>query len=144
MPEQPGSNDETIIKQPNQALLDQSAGQQDDSLLQSARRRVALVAETGPQMSGETRSLLRRRLRILAVVLCGGFATFLLWRVLMVPKGGFGETGSLTTLYAHISATVVTGLCAWKLCAKCDLCLKSLRIAELLILASSAVFFFIL
>ena len=144
MAETSGSNDETIIKQPNPALLEQSAGREDESLRQSARRRVALVAESGTQMSGETRALLRNRLRILACVFFGGFGAFLLWRLFKGPGVTETGTGVSLTFYAHLGVTILMGLVSWKLCAKCDLSLPKLRIAELLIVGGSATFFFIL
>lgn len=145
MAQQPsGSNDETIIKQPDPELLEQSAGREDESLRHSARRRVALVAESGSQMSGETRALLRSRLRILACVFCGGFAAFLIWRLLAGPTRAEVDADLNKTFYAHLGVTILMGLVAWKLCAQCDLSLPKLRIAELLIVGGSAVFFFIL
>ncbi|QDS99789.1 serine/threonine-protein kinase [Adhaeretor mobilis] len=146
----PGSNDETIVRATDPALLDQSSGEAStgdqsskEGLRKSARRRVALVSDSSPQMSAETRALLRGRLRILAVVLMSGFAMFLVWRLAMAARGE-GAVGPAGIPYAHLAVTVLLGLISWKLCAKCDLSLPKLRIAELLIVGSSAAFFFVL
>ena len=55
-----------------------SIGGSSGSPLPEINPRVALVEGSGPGLSGETRLLLRTRLRAAAVVLCLGSAAFLL------------------------------------------------------------------
>jgi serine/threonine-protein kinase len=114
----------------------------DDSepLKESARRRVALVEGSTPHMSGETRCLLRTRLRIVAVLLGIGFTAFTAW--FLMQRAINGEwTLSANFFAAHVVVTAVLGLLAWKLCAKCDLSLPALRIVEALVFGVPAFYF---
>jgi tRNA A-37 threonylcarbamoyl transferase component Bud32 len=121
------------------AAADSSSGRLD----KAARRQVALVAGSTPHMSDETRCLLRRRLRLAALLLLAGFGSFLVWvlamsafdQILMVAPHLLGW---------HVGVTALLGLLAWKLCAKCDLSLPALRVAEALVFGAPAFFFLIL
>ncbi len=106
----------------------------------SARRRIALVEGSTPHMSDETRGLLRRRLRISAVLLLTGFSSFLLW-VLAMSAYNADLLVAPHMLGWHIAVTVLLGLLAWKLCARCDLSLRALRVAEALVFGAPAAFF---
>ncbi len=114
----------------------------DDSrpLKESARRRVALVEGSTPHMSSETRSLLRSRLRIVAVLLGIGFTAFAAW--FLMQRAINGEWTLSANFFAlHVVVTAVLGLLAWKLCAKCDLSLTALRIVEALVFGVPALYF---
>jgi tRNA A-37 threonylcarbamoyl transferase component Bud32 len=110
---------------------------------ESARRRVALVEGATPHMSGETRSLLRARLRTVAVLLGIGFAVFSVWILAQRLINGAWNVSS-NFYIAHLLVTAVLGLLAWKLCAKCDLSIRSLRIAEALVFGAPALYFLLL
>jgi eukaryotic-like serine/threonine-protein kinase len=102
--------------------------------------RVALVAGSTPHMSGETHALLRRRLRIVALLLSGGFTAFIIWCVINAFSGNNWEAfGPL--FYSHVGVTVLLGLLAWKLCGKCTYSLNVLRFVEILVFGAPAVFF---
>src|SRR5687768_1154094 len=94
-------------------------------------------------MSGETRTLLRQRLRIVAVLLLIGFSAFAVW--LLIQRAMSGEWPLSGNFFiAHLVVTVTLALLAWKLCAKCDLPLGALRIAEALVFGAPAAYFFVL
>jgi eukaryotic-like serine/threonine-protein kinase len=114
-----------------------------DHVEESARRRVALVEGSTPHMSSETRSLLRMRLRIVSVLLGVGFTAFMFWMLAQRAING-DWTLSANFFAAHITVTAILGLLAWKLCAKCDLSLPALRIAEALVFGAPAVYFLLL
>ncbi|MBX3435386.1 MAG: serine/threonine protein kinase [Pirellulales bacterium] len=113
-------------------------------LRQSAHRRVALVEGSTPHMSSETRTLLRRRLRIVACLLLGGFATFLVWSLFAYPLAEHVSDKRLTIFVAHIAVTGILALAARKLCAKCDLSMTALRVAEAIVFGVPAAFFIVL
>lgn len=130
------NDDETIISPPPQFLSDQSDSK---TLRKAARGQVALVEGSTPHLSQETRDLLRGRLRIAAVLFFIGFFAFLLrwffhWNEWMIPE-------STWLFYAHCGLTVLLGLAAIKLCRKCMLSLRSLRIAEAVVFGGPALFF---
>ena len=114
-------------------------GSETGQLRASARRRVALIEGSAPGQSQETRDLLRNRLRIVAILLCAGFATFLLksfW--------SFGEyaTGPhAIVFYGHVCVTLLLAFIAQRLCTHCQLIERNLQIAELLVFGASAAFF---
>jgi eukaryotic-like serine/threonine-protein kinase len=111
-----------------------------DHVEESARRRVALVEGSTPHMSSETRNVLRSRLRVVAVLLCIGFSAFAVW--LFVQRLMQGAWGLPVGYYAaHLTVTATLALLAWKLCAKCDLSLPALRIAEALVFGAPALYF---
>jgi serine/threonine-protein kinase len=118
-------------------------GDTSDQLRNAARRKVALVEGSAPHMSVETRNVLRSRLRTAAVVLFIGFAAFLAWCIINLSVSGAWEDFGLLFLM-HIGVTALMGLIAWKLCAKCDLSLPYLRVAEALVFGAPAAFFVLL
>jgi tRNA A-37 threonylcarbamoyl transferase component Bud32 len=102
-----------------------------------AKPRAALVAGSTPQMSSETHALLRRRLRMVALLLFIGFSSFIIWCVINVMRGGEWEA----LFFSHLGVTALLGLLAWKLCRHCTYSLGALRIAELLVFGAPALFF---
>lgn len=135
------------IEAPRRALAQPAPPVAPDSsseeLRKSARRRVALVEGSGPQITVETRNVLRSRLRAVAVLLFIGFSVFLVWCL-----AHLGDANAWTSfkplIYLHIGVTSLLGLAAWKLCAKCDLSLPYLRVAEALVFGVPAAFFVLL
>lgn len=101
-----------------------------------APQRVVLVQGSAPHLSGETRPLLRRRLRLLALVLFAGFLAFLGWALLRTPLG------SMPLIRAtHLGVTLLLGLIAWRLSEKCAFALPRLRGVEMLVVGAPALFF---
>ncbi len=104
---------------------------------------VALVEGSGPGLSGETRLLLRTRLRAAAVVLCLGSLAFLI-RTLLYRGLDFGdplEKGERFLNWFHLFHVVVLALVSYKLCWRCNLSLRALRVAEMVIFGLTALFF---
>jgi serine/threonine-protein kinase len=92
-----------------------------------ARRHVALVEGSTPHLSAETRDLLRSRLRIAAVLFFVGGLAFtlnMLW--------DSGRPVERPILYTAVAVTILLGLVSLKLCRRCALSLRQLRVAELL------------
>ena len=113
-------------------------------LRESARKRVALVEDTGPAMSSDTRDVLRTRLRIVAALLGVGFAAFLVWRLVLSDAPSPNADGDSFVFYSHVGVTVLMVLMTAKLCGKCDLSLLKLRIAELVVIGAPALFFLLI
>ena len=108
-----------------------------DRLRQAARGMVALVDGSSPHMSGETRDVLRSRLRAAALLLFAGFATFL-FRWLFVDDG-------VTWIFVtHCFVTAIMGLMVWLLTTRKNLSLFGLRMCELVIFGDPVLFFLIL
>lgn len=117
-----------------------SAAESSGGLRDSARRRVALVEGSAPQMNSETRCLLRTRLRTVAVLLFIGFAAFLGWSLIeLTMDARWPDFRDM--FFVHIGVTVLLALVAWKLCSHCDLSLGRLRLAEVLVFGIPALFF---
>ncbi|HMO85228.1 MAG TPA: serine/threonine-protein kinase [Lacipirellulaceae bacterium] len=111
--------------------------------LEPTRPRMALVAGATPHLSGEMHSVLRSRLRIVAVLLLIGFGVFLAWTFVMsLMDARWVERGPL--FYAHVALTALLAVLAWKLCGHCNLSLRTLRVAELLTFGAPAVYFAVL
>src|SRR5262249_39255016 len=109
----------------------------------SARRRVALVEGSTPHMSGETENLLRRRLRIVALLLFVGLGAFLVWSLIRVPLAvNLGHERA--TFWSHVGVVALMGMLSWKLCGHCHLSLRTLRFVETLVFGVTAVFFCVL
>jgi eukaryotic-like serine/threonine-protein kinase len=106
--------------------------------------RVALVEGSGPGLSGETRLLLRTRLRASALVLCLGSLAFLIRD--LVSKGMVFTDLSLQRSevflnWFHLVHVVALALVSYKLCWRCNLSLRALRVAETIIFGLTALFF---
>ncbi|HEX6962414.1 MAG TPA: serine/threonine-protein kinase [Lacipirellula sp.] len=116
---------------------------ESDQLAQSARRRVALVEGSTPHLSSETRSLLRKRLRMAALLLGAGFGLFFLW--LIIQGAATGDWIIAAPFYAvHVGVALLLGFLATRLCSKCDLSLTKLRVFEAMIFGAPAAYFFLL
>ncbi len=106
--------------------------------------RVAVVEGSGPGLSGETQVLLKTRLRAAALVLCLGSAAFFV-------RDLFYGSPSLADLelvkeerfvhWFHLVHVLVLALVSYKLCWRCNLSLRSLRVAETIIFGLTALFF---
>jgi serine/threonine-protein kinase len=109
-----------------------------DSVAPSCRVKLRLVEGSDIGLSGETQEILRSRLRIAALVLCLGFAVFLLWHlwILRVDK-----RIDVFLFAAHVFVTLILGGCAALLCRKCAISAQVLRLAELIVFGVPAVFF---
>jgi serine/threonine-protein kinase len=104
------------------------------------KARIALIEGSTPHMSDETRALLRRRLRIVAILLAIGFSTFLVWLLALSAVDG-ALLMAPHLLAWHIGVTALLGVLSWKLCGHCDLSLRALRVAEALVFGAPAAFF---
>ncbi|MBI2827356.1 MAG: serine/threonine protein kinase [Planctomycetia bacterium] len=114
------------------------------SLVDDLAPRVEVVEGSGPGLSGETRALLRTRLRAAAVVLCLGSLAFYV-KNLVTPRT-FEVDPSLAVAarsldWFHLTHVVVLGIIAFKLCRRCDLSMRWLRAAELVVFGLTALFF---
>ncbi len=90
--------------------------------------RIALIEGSGPQLTEEIQSLLRRRLRLATIVLAAGFAIFLLLHVaLYLPADRVG----VFFLIFHIVTTVALAGVAAVICQRCEVSLGWLRFYEL-------------
>jgi tRNA A-37 threonylcarbamoyl transferase component Bud32 len=111
-----------------------------DSLLPLADccPRVHLVEGSGGGLSCETQELLRYRLRASSVILCGGFALFLIWSLLYFK---LNEPREAMLFASHVAVTMVLGACGSALCRRCVITTRALRIYELVIFGLPAVHF---
>jgi serine/threonine-protein kinase len=101
---------------------------------------VGFVEGSSPQISAETASVLRTRLRAAAGILGVAFAAFLVWRIFY--PGSIASRDTLT-FYSHVAVTLVLGLSFVKLCRRCKIPLAALRVYELVIFGMPAVYFII-
>ena len=106
------------------------------------RKQVALVEGSTPALASETRDQLRYRLRIVALLLFGGFLAFLLMRFLVYGASAYAGVPSL--LIMHVSMTTLMGAVAVALCRKCEIATWKLRVAELLVFGDPLIFFVML
>jgi len=126
-----------------------AAGISADALLsgsQSSERTVAhvkLVEGPGSELTRETRVILRSRLRAAAFVLALGFAVFLAWR-LIGPTFNLYPLPIDHTFFGQLAVFLVLLTSAMPLCRRCDYGNWTLRLEELLIFGSPAVFFFVM
>ena len=103
--------------------------------------RVHLVEGSGTQLSGEVQDLLRSRLRSAALLMFGGFASYLLWRIFVIDPS---STLEVVTLVAHIAVTLVVGAVGFSLCSKCRMTTLQLRAVELITFGVPLLFFMLL
>jgi serine/threonine-protein kinase len=115
-------------------------GDSSARLHDSARRRVALVEGSTPHMSSETRNLLRKRLRIVALLLFIGLGVFVIWCLAMsMIDPQWPRLGGLFGF--HVGVTALLGFLSMRLCGRCDLSLTKLRVLEALTFGAPALFF---
>ncbi len=122
----------------NDVTLEMNSGEMAD-LLESLRP-VELVEGSGPEMTSETRQLLRCRLRLASLVMFFGFAAFLI-RNLIWPASD-EPAGLLFSL--HVLITVVLGVQGFSLCRKCVISTAWLRLQEILVFGLPGLFFLLL
>jgi eukaryotic-like serine/threonine-protein kinase len=99
------------------------------------------VAGSGPHLTKETQVLLRTRLRAAAFILLVGFGVFLLRHVVGVLTD---EPLDPILLGFHILIVLVLAFLSLPLCRTCEVSLKKLRVAELVIFGLPAAFFVML
>jgi serine/threonine-protein kinase len=103
-----------------------------------AVRQIAIVEGSAPHLTQETLNVLRDRLRMVAIILCAGFAVFLLRSLSSFDE--FTAKGNGWLLIGHIAMTLLLGFLAWRLCVRCNMVLKHLRVAEFLIFGAPAIY----
>jgi eukaryotic-like serine/threonine-protein kinase len=96
---------------------------------------------SGPHLTKETQVLLRTRLRAAALVLLVGFGVFLVRHVVGVLTD---EPLDPVLLGFHILIVLILTFLSLPLCRTCEVSLKKLRVAELLIFGLPAAFFVML
>ncbi len=106
-----------------------------------SRCRVHLVEGSTGGVTGETESLLRARLRLVALLLFAGFSIFFVWHTTQVT---FDLPGLVLTYAAHAAATLCIGALALVLYSRYPLSLCGLRVCESLVFGIPAAFFLIL
>jgi len=97
-----------------------------------------IVEGSGPELTSETHALLRIRLRAAALLLFVGFAVFLLKHFF---QSDFSIPGDVFFFALHLGTTIVLGVLTGLLCDRCQIPLKWLRIAELVVFGLPVVLF---
>ena len=100
--------------------------------------RVHLVRGSGAELSGETESLLRSRLRSAALLLFAGFASFLVWHTIRIE---WNDPLRVAVYFAHAACTLVLGLIGMSLCRECRFTTRKLRWVELVTFGLPLAFF---
>jgi serine/threonine-protein kinase len=101
----------------------------------TALNAVAIVEGSCPQISAETATLLRNRLRAAAGLLFLAFGSFFAWRLWtsgIEPSYDF---------FSHLGVTAILGAAYGSLCRKCAISLKILRAYELAIFGTTVAYF---
>lgn len=114
------------------------ANSTSQELQNRVRQRVALVEGNTPHLSEETLSLLRDRLRIVAILLLAIFGVFLLRSLLNWEEYATGPAAPV--FIAHVAVTALLALVTQRLCTSCKFFLSHLRLVEFLIIGGSAAF----
>jgi len=122
----------------NDVTLDSPRGDAIDAAA-AAHQRVALIEGSTPHMSTETQGLLRRRLRITALLMFGGFLAFLINRLFSLQENTTALHWGL--FWDHVLVTVMLGLVGLGLCRECPISLRKLRFTELIVFGCPAIFF---
>jgi len=105
----------------------------------AARGQVALVEGSAPHLSHETRALLRDRLRVVAIMLFLLFAVFLVRSLFSWQRYATGPMAPV--FFGHIAVTALLAFMSQRLCVRCDVVQKWLRLSEALIIGGPAAFF---
>jgi eukaryotic-like serine/threonine-protein kinase len=108
------------------------------SKAENGRPGVSLIEGSTPQLAHETQELLRSRLRLAALVLFFGFATFL---VLHYVRVDISQPEHIFLFCFHLVATIVLGAVGISLCRRCPLPAWWIAASEWLIFGLPAVFF---
>lgn len=98
---------------------------------------MGLIASSALEFEGQVRNLLRGRLRIAAIILFGGFAAFFLQS--LMGDAEFARLQSAIRI-PHVIVTLAEGLLVVLLCRKCQLSLRALHAAEVVMFALPAAF----
>jgi serine/threonine-protein kinase len=106
------------------------------------RHDVAFVEGSTPQLSAETDLLLKDRLRIASLLMFAGYLAFLL-KGLIAREPISGNLG-WTVFIDHCAMTLISGFVGWRLCTRCPVMMRHLRLAELLVFGGSTLFFALL
>lgn len=103
-----------------------------------AAQGVVLIEGSGPELTGEIQELLQSRLKMAALVLCVGFAAFLVEHLL---RSDVTKPSHVFLFAFHAASTLVLGLLAILLYRWGQLPLRWLRLAELVTFGLPATFF---
>jgi serine/threonine-protein kinase len=103
---------------------------------------VALIAGSTPHLSGETQTLLASRLRLAALIQFGAFSSFFIKHLFNLAT--FETSLHMAIFWSHLAVTLLTGFFAFVLCRKCPKSLAKLRVAELVVFGSPALYFLLL
>jgi serine/threonine-protein kinase len=98
---------------------------------------VALVEGSGPQLTRETQDLLRRRLRLAAVVMFFACLVFLPQHFF---RADFSRPGSVFVFTLHCVVASVLGVLGGLICRRCQISMLRLRTAEVVMFGLCAVF----
>lgn len=125
---------------PLEATLDSGPGRDRAVQAPDACAKVALIEGSTPCLSGETHVLLRTRLRAAALLLLVGFSSFLVFSLI-----AFDPTRHIADIrWLQLGVIATLALSVAVLYRACPRSLKLLRICELLIFATPALFFMVL
>ena len=114
------------------------AGMTDSSSAEMHACRVAFCEGTASELGRETQGLLRRRLRMAALVLFAGLAAFLVKHAI---EADFAAPADIFLFSFHALTTAVLGAIGLGLCHRHSYTLGMLRLAELLTFGLPATFF---
>lgn len=128
----PNSLDETLV-------IDQPKAVDGGTVTSAVERVRELIQGSTPSLREEERALVAARLRVVSLLLFAGFLAFLIRSLLFAD-----DSSPPIVLITHVLATVVAGVIGLRLCMKCEHALKHVRIAEVLVFGSAAVFFVII
>lgn len=106
-----------------------------------SRCRVHLVEGSTGGVTGEMESLLRARLRLVALLLFIGFSVFFVWHTTQID---FALPGFVICYAAHAVSTLFIGALALVLYSRYPLSLCGLRVCESLVFGVPAAFFLVL
>ena len=134
----PSQHASLSVTGPTDVTLDAPSDPEQTAPFVPAPCRVHLIEGSGTHYSCEVQELLRSRLRSATLLMFGGFAVFLLWRVLTFEQSSTLETASFI---AHIAVTLVVGAVGFSLCSKCRLATGQLRLVELVAFGVPLAFF---
>jgi serine/threonine-protein kinase len=120
-------------------ILQPAAYNGERTKVRCPRREV--VSGSGPHLTKETQALLRLRLRAAAFILLIGFGVFLIRHVVGVLTG---EPLDPVLLAFHVLVVLALGQSAMPLCRHGAMCIRKLRVSELIIFGLPAMFFLML
>jgi serine/threonine-protein kinase len=108
-----------------------------DNASAACRVAVRMLEGAEPGLTAETRELLRSRLRTATLVMCSGFAAFLVWHACLVS---WSDPRWVALFAAHAAVTLVLGVNSFLLCRSCPISERSLRWHELAVFGLPSVF----